>query len=73
MNSRRSEFLVYPLLVCLVFLVVPATSAQSPVAVQERIAAVKQSLATSVQPKTFRCWRYRSLARARACLPSSVN
>jgi hypothetical protein len=49
MNSKRSNFLLYLPLVCLSVSVVPATSAQSPEAVQQRIAAVKQSLQTSAQ------------------------
>jgi len=48
MNSKRSEFLLYLVLVCLSFSIVSTASAQGP-AVQERIAALKQSLATSQQ------------------------
>lgn len=47
MNAKRSEFLLYLVLVCLSFSIVSATSGQAPAAVQERIAAVKQSLAKS--------------------------
>jgi len=47
MNFKRSEVLRYLLLVCLVLSIASTTSAQDPAAVQERIAAVKQSLATS--------------------------
>ena len=48
MNSKRSEFLLYLVLVCLSFSIVSTASAQGP-AVQERIAAIKQSLAKSKQ------------------------
>ena len=48
MSCKRSEFLVYPLLVCLLS-AASTTAAQVPAAVQERIAAVKQSLQTSAQ------------------------
>jgi hypothetical protein len=49
MNSKRSRFLRCLLLVAPGFSLVPAVSAQSPAAVKERVAAVKQSLQTSVQ------------------------
>jgi hypothetical protein len=49
MNSKRSALFLYALSVGLGFSIVSTTSAQDPAAVQERIAAVKQSLATSHQ------------------------
>src|SRR3972149_9511120 len=49
MNSKRSKCLRYLLLASLGFAFVPAASAQSPEAVQQRVAAVKQSLQTSAQ------------------------
>jgi hypothetical protein len=49
MNYKQSKSVFYPLLVCLGFSIVPSASAQSPEAVQQRIAAVKQSLQSSAQ------------------------
>ena len=49
MNSKRSKPFFYLLLVCLGFSNAPGASAQTPEAVRERIAAVKQSLQTSFQ------------------------
>ena len=48
MSCKRSEFFLYLVPVCLLS-VVSTTAAQMPAAVQERIAAVKQSLQTSAQ------------------------
>jgi len=49
MNGKRSKFLFSLVLVCLSFSFVSTASAQAPPAVQERIAAIKQSLAKSKQ------------------------